>query len=278
MTRARQPLRAGLAVVGLLGVLGLVSGCGQNTGPTSAPTVPVTDGAALPRSSEPADLDPADFTTEIDNRYWPMEPGTRWVYRETDEQGEELRVVVTVTSETREVANGVTARIVRDTVTQGGEVIEDTFDWYAQDSAGTIWYLGEETAEFEDGRVASREGSFEAGADGALAGVIMPGDPDVGMAYRQEYLEGEAEDNGEVLSLDEQAEVPAGHFDQALLTKDTITIEPDVLEYKLYAPGVGPVLVLGVSGGGGREVVEVGTVPADVARAAGSTPLGESYD
>ena len=279
MTRVRGPLHWGPAVVGLLGVLSLAAGCGQSTDPTTAPNVPATGDAPLPRSSEPADLDPADFTAEIDNRYWPMEPGTRWVYGEIDEEGQELRVVVTVTSATKEVANGVTARVVRDTVTQDGEVIEDTFDWYAQDSAGTIWYLGEDTAEFEDGRVTTSAGSFEAGKDGALAGVIMPGDPAVGMAYRQEYLKGEAEDNGEVLSLDEQAEVPAGHFDQALLTKDTITIEPDVLEYKLYAPGVGPVLVLGVSGGGGREeLVEVGTVPADVARSAGSTPLGEDYD
>jgi hypothetical protein len=276
MTRVRNPLHWGPAAAGLLGVLALASGCGQSAEPTTASGTASTD---LPRSSEPAHLDPADFTTEIDNQYWPMEPGTRWVYRETDVEGQELRVVVTVASATKELANGVTARVVRDTVTQDGEVIEDTFDWYAQDSAGTIWYLGEETAEFEDGQVTTRAGSFEAGKDGALAGVIMPGDPAVGMAYRQEYLKGEAEDNGEVLGLDEQAEVPAGHFDQALLTKDTITIEPDVLEYKLYAPGVGPVLVLGVSGGGGREeLVEVGTVPADVARAAGTTPLGESYD
>jgi hypothetical protein len=276
MTRVRQLLHWARPAVGLLGVLSLATGCGQSTGPTSESGAADTD---LPRSSEPAHLDPADFAAEIDNRYWPMEPGTRWVYRETDEQGQELRVVVTVTSATKKVANGVTARVVRDTVTQDGELIEDTFDWYAQDSAGTIWYLGEDTAEFEDGQVTTTAGSFEAGKDGALAGVIMPGDPAVGMAYRQEYFEGEAEDNGEVLSLDEQAEVPAGHFDQALLTKDTITIEPHVLEYKLYAPGVGPVLVLGVSGGGGREeLVEVGTVPADVARAAGTTPLGEDYD
>jgi len=262
-----------------LGMILLSAGCGAGEGTPATPTVPVTADAAPPRSDEPADLDPADFTTEIDNRYWPMAPGTQWVYREIDEEGQELRVVVTVTSGTKEVANGVTARVVRDTVTLDGEVVEDTFDWYAQDSAGTIWYLGEDTAEFENGRIVSREGSFEAGTDGALAGVIMPGEPAVGMAYRQEYLRGEAEDNGEVLSLDEQAEVPAGHFDRALLTKDTITIEPDVLEYKLYVPGVGPVLTLGVSGGGGREeLIEVSTVPADTARAAGTTPLGEEYN
>ena len=207
-----------------------------------------------------------------------MAHGTRWVYRETNQAGEELRVVVTVTSATKETA-GVTARVVRDTVTQDGQVIEDTFDWYAQDSAGTVWYLGEDTAEFENGEVTSTQGSFEAGVDGALPGVIMPADPSPGMAYRQEYFEGEAEDNGEVVSRDEQVDVPAGHYDEVLLTKDTITIEPRVVEYKLYARGVGLVLALGISGGGGREeLLEVESVSADVAAAAGSTPLGESYD
>ncbi|MFD7311088.1 hypothetical protein [Promicromonospora sp. NPDC059942] len=272
-------------------VVVLVAGCGMfgrgqdgrghdggpphgGMGSRSAPA-----GAGLPQSDAPADVDPADLTTEIDNEYWPMEPGTQWVYRETDEKGQELRVVVTVTSETKEIADGSTARVVRDTVTRRGEVVEDTFDWYAQDPDGTIWYLGEDTVEFENGKVTTTEGSFEAGLDGALAGVIMPADPAVGMTYRQEFYRGEAEDNGAVLSLDEQAEVPAGHYDDALLTKDTSTIEPDVLEYKLYAPGVGPVLTLGVSGGGGREeLVEVGTVSAEVAQAAGTTPLGERYE
>lgn len=233
----------------------------------------------FPQGSDTVDLDPADFTTEIDNAYWPMKPGTRWVYDETDEQGKKLRVVVTVTSETKRIANGVTAVVVRDTVTEDGELIEDTFDWYAQHADGTIWYLGEETAEFEDGKVSSTEGSFEAGVDGAQAGVIMPGKPEAGQTYRQEYYEGEAEDNGEILSTEEQAEVPTGHYEDALLTKDTITIEPDVLEYKLYAKDVGPVLVFGVSGGGGREqLVTFTTVSDAIAEAAGTTRLGEAYE
>ena len=92
------------------------------------------------------------------------------------------------------------------------------------------------------------------------------------MRYRQEYYEGEAEDNGEVLSTSEMADVPAGHFEDLLLTKDTITIEPDVLEYKLYAPGVGPILALGISGGGGREeLVSVDRAP----EGAGMGPLGD---
>ena len=89
-------------------------------------------------------------------------------------------MVVTVTTQTRRIANGVEARVVRDTVTERGEVVEDTFDWYAQDADGSVWYLGEDTAEFEDGRVTTREGSFEAGVDGALPGLIMPAEPEVG--------------------------------------------------------------------------------------------------
>ncbi len=104
-----------------------------------------------------------------------MEPGTQWTYREVDEEGKEVIVVVTVTSETKQIANGVTARVVRDTVTEDGELIEDTIDWYAQDADGNVWYLGEDTAEFEDGKVKTKKGSWEAGVDGALPGVILPG-------------------------------------------------------------------------------------------------------
>lgn len=234
--------------------------------------------SSLPRGSEPAELDPGDFTTEIDNRFWPMEPGTRWTYRELDEDGTVKRVVVTVSSETKRIANGVVARVVRDTVTQDGALVEDTFDWYAQDADGNVWYLGEDTAELEDGEVTTTAGSFEAGVDGAEAGVIMPADPEPGLRYRQEYYEGEAEDNGEILSLSEQAEVPAGRYRKALLTKDTVGLDPDVLEYKLYAPGVGPVLALGISGGGGREeLVRVEKVDAAAAKAAGTAPLGTPY-
>ena len=246
-----------------------VPGSGASPGPA---------GAGLPQGSEPVDLDPTTFTADIDNPYWPMVPGTRWIYAETDTEGETLRVTVTVTSETKLIANGITARVVRDTVRRKGELVEDTFDWYAQDAEGTIWYLGEDTAEFEDGEVVSTEGSFEAGVDGALPGVILPARPVDGMRYRQEYYAGEAEDNGEILSTEEQAEVPFGHFEDAVLTKDTITIEPDVLEYKLYARGVGPVLVLGVSGGGGREeLVDMRSVDEATATAAGRRPLGERY-
>jgi hypothetical protein len=230
-----------------------------------------SDSGGLPQGDQQVELDPADFTTEIDNIYWPMAPGTRWTYEEIDAGGNVSEIVVVVTTETKEIANGVVARVVRDTVSQNGEIIEDTFDWYAQDSAGNIWYLGEDTAEFENGEMVSTEGSFEAGVDGALPGIMIPANPAPGMKYREEYYAGEAEDNGEVLSIVEMAEVPYGLFHDVMLVKDTITIEPDVLEYKLYAPSVGPVLILDVSGSAGREqLMQVDQAPAT----AGTGPLG----
>jgi hypothetical protein len=209
-------------------------------------------GDALPQGSEPVELDPADFVAEIDNPYWPMRPGTAWAYRETDAEGTVQRVDVTVTDRTKTIL-GIEAVVVHDVVTQDGELIEDTYDWYAQDTSGNVWYLGEATKEFENGEVTTTAGSWEAGVDGAQPGIIVPADPEVGMRYRQEYYAGEAEDEGEILSLDERAEVRFGPFDNLLMTKDTTPLDPDVLEHKFYAEGVGPVLVLGLSGGGGRE-------------------------
>jgi hypothetical protein len=237
----------------------------------SPPSARPSGTSELPQGDDPVDLDPTDFSTKIDNPYFPLFPGTRMTYRELDEEGNELKVVVIVTRETKEIANGITARVVRDTVTEDGELVEDTLDWYSQDAEGNVWYMGENTAEFENGKIKTKGGSFEAGVDGALPGIIMPADPQPGLAFRQEYYEGEAEDNGEILSTEEMADVPVGHFGDVLMTKDTITLEPDVLEYKLYARDVGMVLALGISGGGGREeLVKVDKVSAT----AGTGPLG----
>jgi hypothetical protein len=207
----------------------------------------------LPRGAERVQLNPADFTTRITNPWWPMRPGSRWVYRETDPDGTRQKVVVTVTRRTKLIANGVTARVVRDVVTEQGEFVEVTDDWYAQDRRGNVWYLGESTTEYENGKPVSTEGSFEAGVDGAQAGVIMPAHPRPGLRYRQEYYEGQAEDRAKVMSLREQAEVPFGHFRPVLMTREVNPIEPRVLEFKFYARGVGPVLAVSVSGGADRE-------------------------
>jgi len=223
---------------------------------SAARAVPTATGACdLPQGSGRVAIDPADFTTKIDNAWWPMKPGSRWVYRETAPDGTAQRVVVTVLNKTKLIANGVRARIVHDAVTEDGEPVEVTNDWYAQDRCGNVWYLGEDTKEYENGKVVSTKGSFEAGVDGAQPGVIVPAKPRPGMRYRQEYYAGHAEDRAEVFSLTERAEVPFGYFrkGRVLMTRDLNPLEPKVLEYKFYARGIGPVLAIGVSGGSDRE-------------------------
>ncbi len=253
--------RVGAVLVSLISVAPVL-GCSSDGGTTS-PRVQEssldsagTSATRLPQGSDPVELDPADFTIEITNRYWPMEVGDRWVLEETDDEGGTQRVEVTVLDETKTVAAGIEARVVHDLVTDAdGSVVEDTYDWYAQDSSGNLWYLGEETAEYENGKVVSTEGSWEAGKDGAQAGIAVPAEPTPGMTYRQEYLADEAEDVAIVLSTDEQVETPTGTYSRALLTRDTTPLQPEISELKLYAPGVGPVMVLQSSGGAAREVL-----------------------
>jgi hypothetical protein len=205
------------------------------------------ESASLPQGAEAVELDPGDFSGQIDNPYWPMRPGNRWVYREG-----KARVKVTVTAKTKRIL-GIDARVVHDVLTEGGEVKEDTFDWYAQDESGNIWYLGEATKEFGQGGKISTEGSWEAGVDGAQPGILLPGKPKAGLSYRQEYYKGQAEDAADVLSVDARARVPVGSFEQLLLTKEYTPLEPGVVEHKFYAMGVGPILAVTVSGGSGRE-------------------------
>jgi hypothetical protein len=235
--------RIDVRALALAVALALAPGCGAE------------EQTALPRADEPVQLDRESFVEEIDNPYWPMAPGSRWVYRETDEEGTELRVEVTVTDRTKTIL-GIAATVVHDVVTEDGELKEDTYDWYAQDDDGNVWYLGEDTKEYENGKVVSTEGSWQAGVDGAQAGVIMPADPEVGMTYRQEHLAGAAEDRGEILSLGESVTVPFGTFDDVLKTKDTTPLEPSVLEHKFYARGIGPVLAIAVSSGDREELIE----------------------
>ncbi len=204
----------------------------------------------LPQGTKPVKLDPADFTTNIDNPYWPIRPGSHWVYREV-ENGEAQRVDVTVTNQTK-MLDGIEARVVHDRVSRNGETLEDTYDWYAQDSHGNLWYLGEDTAEYENGKLKTKEGTWAAGVNGAEPGVVVPASPRQGMRYREEYYAGHAEDGAEVLSVNSQVQVPFGRFRNALLTRNYSTIEPTVEEMKLYAKGVGPVIELLVSGGSGR--------------------------
>ncbi|MDX6580821.1 MAG: hypothetical protein QOI10_5 [Solirubrobacterales bacterium] len=208
----------------------------------------------LPQLDEPVHLDPADFSADIDNRRWPMTVGSRWVYRVTDSADRSRkRDVIKVTGRTKLMGDGIEARVVRDVVTDHGKPTEVTEDWYAQDAHGNVWYFGEDTTAYRHGRAVDN-GSWEAGVDGAMPGIALPAHPKVGMTYREEYSKGEAEDQSRVIRLDAQAEVPAGHYKDVLMTEDFSPIEPKVSELKFYAKGSGQaVLAVDVSGGSERE-------------------------
>ena len=191
-------------------------------------------------------IDPANFMDEagqplpINNQYWPLVPGTTFIYEAQTEDGIE-RNEMKITSQTKQIL-GVTCVVVWDKVWIDGELAEETFDWYAQDKAGNVWYFGEDSKAYENGSV-STEGSWEAGVDGAKPGIVMLADPHKGDSYRQEYYEGVAEDMGKVLRLNASASVPLGYYDQCLLTKEWTPLAPGVVEHKYYARGVGLVLV-----------------------------------
>ena len=233
-------------------VLVALSGIATYSEADTRDAAPPSDG--LPQGSEPVKLDPADFTTEIDNPYWPMRPGSRWIYRETDTTGGRQKVVVTVTRRTKTVAAGIKARVVRDVATEHGKPVEITEDWYAQDKAGNVWYLGEDVRNYRNGKLADRHGSFEAGVRGAQAGVVMPADPRPGLAYRQEYFKGEAEDRAAIVARgDDRVQVPAGFFAKdVLMTRELARTEPKTEELKFYVRGIGEVLSVHTDGDGER--------------------------
>jgi hypothetical protein len=211
--------------------------------------------SAFPQYDDPVHLDPADFSANIDNNRWPMTVGSRWVYRVTDTaDGSTERQVIRVTDQTRMIADGIEARVVHDVVREHGKPVEVTDDWYAQDSDGNVWYFGEHTVRFNRHGQPVDNGSWEAGVDGAMPGLALPAHPKVGMSYREEYSKGVAEDQSRVLALDAQAEVPAGHFSNALMTEDFSPLEPKVSEIKFYAKGSGQaVLAVDVSDGTDME-------------------------
>ena len=227
--------------------LALLAACGSDgAGAPPATTLPSPAPLGPDAVIDPGDggrydpqLDPADFVEVIDNPYLPLLVGSRWVY-EGDSDGRPERIEVVVTDE-RRLIDGIVATVVRDTVYVDGERVEDTYDWFAQDREGNVWYLGEDSNDYEDGVNVSREGSWEHGVDGAVAGIVMPADPTVGDAYRQELLPGEAEDLGEVIRVDERITIGLGTYTEVIVTEDWTPLEPDVVENKWYAPGVGKI-------------------------------------
>lgn len=206
--------------------LALVAAC-NGSGSLGPPTDPDYDPM----------IDAADFDGgPIDNPYLPLIPGTTFHYLSETETND-----VIVTQQTKQIL-GITATVVHDQVFLDGELIEDTFDWFAQDNEGNIWYLGEDSRELENGQVVSTEGSWEAGVDGAKPGIIMQANPQIGQRYYVEFYIGHAEDEAIVVSLNASAVVPFGEFAGCLETDEFTRLEPGAGEHKFYCPGIGLVL------------------------------------
>jgi len=221
-------------------------------------------GAAIPLPWWPTDppepaFDPALFDAQsasVTNPWFPLVPGTTLTYEGETEEGMET-IVMEVTHDTR-VILGVACVVVQDRAYVDGELVEETWDWYAQDVDGNVWYLGEDTTEYEDGVPVGTAGSWEAGVDGAVAGILFKADPKVGDSYQQEYYAGEAEDMAEVVALDVTVTLTDGTVHTGCAkTREWTPLEPDVEEFKYYAAGVGLVLESQTDGSEPVELVDV---------------------
>lgn len=192
------------------------------------------------------EIDPDNFCTPEEiaanpNPFFMLVPGRTMTYGGVTEDDEEEIIQVTVTSDTVEIL-GIECIEVRDIVTVDGELHEDTRDWYTQDKEGNVWYFGEIAINYEDGQVIDLDGSWKAGEDGALPGIVMWADPQIGQLYRQEFLLGEAEDVAEVVSLTETVVSNEIEYTDCLQTMEFTPLEPDFFEYKYYKAGVGLIL------------------------------------
>jgi hypothetical protein len=204
-----------------------------------------TNGIAA--SASASGPDPGDFVGRVDNPWFPLVPGTTFVYRGVKD-GKSARDVVTVTHATKTI-QGVHCTAVRDRLYLAGRLEERTTDWYAQDRRGNVWYFGEATAELDRaGHVTSEEGSWLAGRDGAQAGIFMTARPMVGQSRRQEYYKRHAEDHFAVVSLRARVSVPYTSSNRALLTKEWTPLEPGTLDHKYYVRGIGNVKEVTVRG------------------------------
>ena len=188
-----------------------------------------------------------DFSTRITNPYFPLPLGRRLIYRGVKD-GKTQKDVVTVTRRTRLVAEGIRARVVTDVATHNGVLLEKTADWYAQDENGNVWYVGERTAAYNPDGTVDTSGSWEAGVHDAEPGIVMKAHPRIPVAYRQEYLRGEAEDTAWVVRTNGTVTVPYRTFHAVLTTLEATRIEPGLYDKKVYARGVGIVSETALTG------------------------------
>lgn len=207
-----------------------------------------------PRINPAKFVNPAAIgTTVAANPYLPLIRGRVWTYASATEQ-----ITVTVTNETKMIL-GVKCAVVRDVVRDGGQLVEDTVDWIAQDVYGNVWYFGEISKNYEDGDLVSLDGSWKAGVDGAKPGIVMRAQPAVGAIYRQEFFLGDAEDMAEVISRTGSATVPAASCQgTCLITKEFTPLSPGAIEHKYYAPGIGMILEVDPETGERLELVHGG--------------------
>ena len=237
------PLAVLAAVASGCGSSGGGSSSSTNAASTSAPSLAPIHGTYSPR------IDPADFVATIDNRYFPLKPGTARHYKGLAENGKTPQTDVEVVTHQTKTILGVRCTVVRDTVSSRGSQIERTLDWYAQDKSGNVWYMGEDARDFQRGRFVKAKDSWEGGVNGAQPGIIMPGSPQQGDEYRQEYYPGHAVDQSRVIGRGGQVNVPAGSYKDTLLTEETApTVDPGVAERKYNVAGVGVVKEQVVSG------------------------------
>jgi hypothetical protein len=209
----------------------------------------VTGAGAAAAHPAAGGLDPSNFTHPQGNAYFPLTPGLVLHYRGTDD-GQHLRERVRVTHKTKRIA-GVRAQVVNDVLRRSdGTVAEATKDWYADDNAGNVWYVGENTATYSrTGKVRSREGSWEAGVKGAVAGLIMPANPHPTDAYRQEFWAGHAEDQGWIVQRTAKVHVPAGTYRHVVRSYEWSRLEKKNVSLKFYAKGAGVITEHDVAGG-----------------------------
>ena len=232
---------AGALAAALIGAALLAGPAAAGTGPQCP--LPVFG----PGADYDPQINPADFSSDVTNPWFPLTPGTTLVYTGIKDGKGALDLFAP--SARTKVIDGVTTRIVEDRLYLNDRLAERTSDYYAQDRCGDVWYFGEDTAELDGrGHVISTEGSFHAGQDGAQPGVFMQAQPQLGRRFRQEWYQGHAEDTFRAIGLSASVTVPAGHFDHALRTEETTALEPDVVDNKVYAKGIGELLERAVQG------------------------------
>ena len=259
MTRHLKPV-----TIALVTLVGAACGCGSSGSPTTtssstSTSAPAASDLAPIHGTYSPSIDPANFVGAVDNRWFPLKPGTTFHYKGVQEDGKTPQTDDALVTRRHKTILGVRCTVVQDSVSSRGKLIERTFDWYAQDSHGNVWYMGEDAREVKHGRLARASDSWEAGVAGAKAGIIMPGDPKPGDEYRQEYYPKYALDQARVLGRGGPITVPYGSYKSTLETVETAPkLDPGVAEHKWYVAGLGDVEEHTVSGN--REHIKLVSV------------------